>query len=226
MNLNMIAIETAHGLPKRVPLFRWTAHHVKEIFLAMLPHKFNLDGSGKVQITCGPRHDEPQYHQVLGTSNYFKEDFDFVAYYAMKPTQREEAILKLIQECFTDIARRHGQHENEAHISPTCEAVRLSQFRLALDVKKLSRRFRSAKIKIWIRRVLSRDEGESWRCDVIHQAKGLLYSEWLGEHPSYLYGAGLYKQSRLDGFDFEIRDALGKVRYQLNLRNIVSGIDC
>src|SRR4051812_43281500 len=109
MHLRQIAIEASRtALIPSEPVFRWTAHHVKEVFLALLPRRFILDGSGKVQITCGPRGNDIQYQQLLGTTNYYREEFAFQEYYAASPPEREEILLKTIEDALFDITLRAG----------------------------------------------------------------------------------------------------------------------
>src|SRR4051812_30577545 len=105
MHLRTLAVEASDlaRLPKE-PVFRWLVHHVREAFVTLLPAGFEVDASGKIQITCGPRGLSPQYEQVLGTSNYFVEDFDFKEFFAASPLERDELILATIETSLISIA--------------------------------------------------------------------------------------------------------------------------
>src|SRR5688572_18932080 len=78
-------------------VFRWTTHHVREMFAALLPSGYVLDGSSVVQVTCGPRGEDPQYGQCLGSSEYFVEGFDFAAYARAPARDRELVILSTLE---------------------------------------------------------------------------------------------------------------------------------
>jgi hypothetical protein len=53
MYLRELRIEQSKDVSKQninIP-FRWTAHHVREIFTALLPSKYTLDGSSLQMIS-------------------------------------------------------------------------------------------------------------------------------------------------------------------------------
>ncbi len=223
MYLKMITIEKTKGLvtPSDKPPFRWTCHHVKEIFLTSLPRKFSLDGSRKIQITCGRDPDTPTYSKVSGVTNYQVADFGFHDYYASKPHEREKAILQLLRDSFIDIIAHCGEREAKAEkkriVLDATNKVVSCNFRRKIAVKKLSRAVPSLPLKVQIYRVLSQEDGESWCCEVERNAKDLLFSEWMGKHPEYLYGAGLYATSEFDADVFRVFDNLGKRTYELDM---------
>lgn len=114
MQLRMIDLEADEQLEFRrlgFP-FRWSAHHVKEIFLSCLPKGYTLDGSSKITITCGSRtDDEPVYAQMLGTSRLYVEDFDFDFYKQATVEQRQEIILDLIVRSLREIGSSVGSSQ-------------------------------------------------------------------------------------------------------------------
>lgn len=219
MYLKMIAVEASKKatLPAG-RVFRWDAHHVKELFLAMLPCKLTLDGSSKVQVTCGPRGEEPQYQQVLGTSNYFREDFDFQRYYQLMPPERDRMLLQALEESFLDITSKvdAGAEARDA-ISKTARKVRERDFDLKIQSKKLSRPTHCRNLTVNVHRNLNRQVGEVWSCEVTVGDDRVVYRDWIGETPHYLDLTDFYKSSEWEGNVFIIRNRLGKMVYQLNV---------
>ena len=66
---------------KRGWFFHPTGHHVRALLLHFLPPHCVLDGSSKFSIISGnkPPH-EQRYHQMLGVSIYYVENFDMQEY--------------------------------------------------------------------------------------------------------------------------------------------------
>jgi len=199
------------------PRFRWLAYHVKEVFLALLPKRFQLNDTSKLQITCGPRGNERQYLEVLGTSEYFVEDFDFAAYYAKQGRQRDDFLLDVIEACLVDIdGRRRLDPATPERIASTVAAVRQSDFSVSREVKKLTRSTKCRKLKFAVSRHLNRDVGEGWSVDVVKKDKQVLDRQWIGEVPDFLDRTEQYRLSRWVGDQFQIVDPFDRVVYQLD----------
>lgn len=219
MNLRMIAVEASDQarIPDN-PAFRWTAHHVKEIFLALLPKGFALDGSSKLQITCGPRGTEPLCQQMLGATNYFQEDFDFESYFDAKPQERERTIVGLLQTVMTDIATRANVGGDVIDVvSDTAQAVRERGFSLKLHSKKLSSGYRRSGVRVDVYRNLSGQVGEAWSCELSRKGSSRIHEEWMGKKPHYLDLTDFYRSSEWNGGVFTIRNKLGKAVYELEV---------
>ncbi len=215
----MIAVEAScSAVVPNDPVFRWSVHHVKEVFLALLPPKFVLDGSSKVQITCGPRGQEAAYFQVLGATNYYQEEFDFDLYYAANAAEREELILTLLEKSFIEIATRVDDRPPslQDQILKAANEVRSLGFGLKLRSKKLSKSTPSRKLKLDIYRHLDRQVGEAWSVEIAIPNRGLVHREWIGKVPNYLDLTDFYKTSKWDGNSFVIQDRLSKTVYQLD----------
>lgn len=219
MYLKMIAVEASNRITlPAVPVFRWTAHHVKEIVLALLPPKFTLDGSSKIQVTCGPRGDEPQYRRTFGTAHYFREDFDFQRYYELTPLERDQMLLQVLEESFLDIATSVdvGAEVRDA-ISTTAKKVRACGFNLVLRSQNLSRCTPCRRLTVHVYRMLNREVGEVWSCKVRDRDGRLVHTELMGESPHYLDLTDFYKLSRWKGSVFEVQSRLGKSVYELDV---------
>jgi hypothetical protein len=219
MYLKMIAVEaSAKASMPSEPVFRWTVHHVKEIFLALLPQKFVLDGSSKVQITCGPCGDESQYQRVLGTTDYFREDFDFLQYYALKPAERDNMLLTVLQESLFDIASRVNECvEAQDVILAVARDVASHEFSLKLHSRRLSKVTSCRRLRVNIYRNLNRQVGEVWSSEVIARDHNLIHEEWIGEMPHYLDLTDFYKSSTWKGNVFVVQNRFGKTVYELDV---------
>lgn len=221
MYLSMLAIEASDGA--QVPeglVFRWAAHHVKEVYLALMPKKFVLDGSSKVQITCGPKGAELQYQQVLGASNYYAE-LDFALFNRVLPTERDEMALGVLEASLIAMGRcqRDWSDTKESVVNATAAMVRERDFRLCLPVRKLSKTL-PRKCKIDVYRNLSREDGEAWSCEIRDKEK-VIHKEWLGKRPNYLNRTDFYKRSGIVGSLFQIQCRLGIVVFELDVGKII-----
>ena len=77
MRFKILKIEASQAVKNQFePPFRWMAHHVKEIYMEMLPDVV-INGSQLIEIDCGPQGDEEIFDNILGSTNHFVEDFDF-----------------------------------------------------------------------------------------------------------------------------------------------------
>ncbi len=167
--------------------FRWTTHHVAEVFLALLPKQFVLDGSVKVQITCGPRGDEPKCQQMLGSTEYFNEGFDFNFYYDQPPCDRQEVILRLIEDSFIDIMSYCDPLEGTRfQLRDTVAAVREHDFALSIPSHKLSRSAPGRKVRVNVFRNLSHELGEVWSIRVVGATNRSSMKDGLGRRPDHL----------------------------------------
>lgn len=210
MYLRMITVVASHqaAVPDGL-VFHWSAHHVKEIFAALLPRNFSLDGSSKVQVTCGPRGGEPQYWQALGTSNYYVEHFNFHEYERASPELRENMILGVIEQSLADIASRSGKDSNP--VSATAQAVREHQFRLSIEIKRLAVTLPDRSARISVFRDLCRRKGECWTLRISDRRRNVLGEAPMGKCPHYLDMREAYRTAALEGSMFTVRDRFGKV---------------
>ena len=224
MHLSILAIRQSKSavVPNGIP-FGWTCHHVAEVFLALLPKRFVLDGSGLVQITCGPRDDEPKYQQMLGSTEVFSERFDFVSYYEQTPCERQEVILHLIEDSFIEIMS-YGVPPADARsvLRDTVAAVREHNFALSIPSRKLSRSTSSRKVRGNVFRNLSHELGEVWSIRFVAKNKQILHEAWIGTKPHYLDMGAVYARSRWNGTVFEILGRTGKVYYEFDVAPFLS----
>ncbi|MEW8507195.1 MAG: hypothetical protein AB2598_10855 [Candidatus Thiodiazotropha sp.] len=152
--------------------------------MELMPAKYVLDGSSKIQISYGARNDRAsQYKQMLGASNYFVEDFNFLSYFQDDESDRERRLLSLIRKSLVDIASRCGA--DKAVIEDVADSVEKSEFRLRRKIKKLSRKVPDSPLKIAVYRNLSLADGESWSMEVL-QKRDIVHKEVIGERPDYL----------------------------------------
>lgn len=223
--LNMLCVESAAGAPKPSgkTVFRWTAHHVKELLLYFLPKRFELDGCAKFTLFCGHRPSaEPAYSSMLGASWSYVENFDFTAYYACEARQREEVLLAALVDALTRVAVAHGQPTGP--IQEAAQQVRSCGFSLELPVDKLSRASPDRRLKLTVFRRLSLEDGEAWGIHVADRNGVQLGTEWITERPAYLDLSTHFNVSRWDGDTFEIiKRSPPRICYRLDIGKYKSG---
>ncbi len=214
--LRTLALEASHSakLPEGF-VFRWTAHHVKEIFHACLPPKFVLDGSSKLQITCGPRAGDPKYVQMTGASNYYVDQFDFSTYIDSSPSERETMILKVLVDSFCDIVSMNNRDVGE--IVTAGNAVIENNFQLSRECKNLRKRIRGTRLSVRVFRGLSKEFGESWSFQIRRDSSEIIHSGIIGSCPGFLDMRDFYKSATYSDGRFVIRDRLKAVAFSLDL---------
>jgi hypothetical protein len=218
--LELLPKLTARWLKPDKPVFRWTLHHAKEVFLALLPPKFVLDGSRKITIVCGWRSGrEEQYSQMNGTSVYFVEDFEFDWYRRITPPNREDVILQLLENSFLNIGSRcHWSRRQNDALYEIVKATRQCDFAQKLSRRRLSKWTTCRRLRVNIVRHLNRNDGEAWSCEVSRDDGVLVHSEWLHERPSHFARSELYNRSEWDGNSFKVRSRYtDRIEFQLDV---------
>jgi hypothetical protein len=188
--------------------FRLTAHHVKEIFIALLPSKYTLDGSSLFQITCGSSEGKPIYNRLpsFGCSEYFVEDFDFDSYYKYSQSEQEEIILDMIESVLLQIAEENNSDVEV--IKKNVRDVKDSNFYIKIKIQKLCKRHPTSKMRVNINRILSKEDGESWSLEV-YDGNNLVHEEYITKRPSYVDNRGTFFKSQWRGDIFYITDHIG-----------------
>lgn len=217
MKLTMLAVEAATDMstPNGLP-FRWSAHHVREGVLALLPRGLDVDGSSKIQITCAPgRARSRQYWQALGASEYVVEDVDFGRLAGLPSRERDICLLGLIEGALIDLAGRHHRgHAVETAIREACEALRRQDFRLDLPVPRLAKSSRDRTARARVVRCLNRDAGEAWRVEITTNSGAEPDIRWMTERPHYLDMRDVFARSEWAQGRFIVRDRLGRITYE------------
>ncbi len=198
----------ANGIMPPDFVFRWTAHHVREIFTALLPRNFDLDGSSVIQITCGPCTNDSKYESVLGSSEYFIEDFDFGFYAAASSNEREALLLSSVETALIEIAALAGT--SPAAIMATAQAVRDGGFKLELEVIKLRKRLPSSTNTVRVFRCLSSMDGETWRARCFDKNGKLCGAKVMGKAPDFLDRRDFYHAAELRDGQYIVLSRLGK----------------
>jgi len=192
------------------------AEHIALIFMRFLRPKFRLDGLVKTNITLGRVEGEPKYSRLLNVNQYYFEGFDFDAYDAASPEERDSLILDAIERSLLDIAQRHGSELEP--IRRAAAATRECGFDLR-GYTKLSRFTPSRKLQIKVFQRVSR-EGIEWGIDVA-SAKGVLLQTFAITRKTDAWrSAHDYRKSRWDGECFVILDFLGMPQYTLNVATL------
>ncbi len=220
MHLKELRIEASKGVCAQIDAalgvpFRWTVHHVREIFTRLLPFGFALDGSSVVQLTFGPGGGELPYRQVLGCSEFLVEDFDFAGYAIAPPKVREGMLLDAVEGALHRIASPVGKERSV--IAATALAVRERSFRLEYEIKKLRKLLAGSRDVVRVYRSLSADHGESWFCRRF-SATGSLRGEYvMGQSPGYLNRSDLYCSALVQGRQYCTFSRLGKETFRFDV---------
>ena len=209
-----------HGVLPSGIAFRWTAHHVREIFSAVLPRDTTLDGSSVIQITCGPRVAGPLYHRALGSSEYFVEDFDFAHYARASPRDREVLLLQVIETALHDIARLVGAEPTPIEVA--AQRVRDCSFALTQEVARLKRKIPNSPCAIRVFRSLSNELGESWLMRVCPPTGAAIEEVVMGKSPSYLDRREFYRAAEIEGANYIVRDTRGRETFRFDIVHLLS----
>jgi hypothetical protein len=197
--------------------FRQTSHHVGEIFIALLPTKYTLDGSSLFQITCGNSEEKPIYNRLayFGCSEYFVEEFDFNSYYNCSQAEQEKIILNMIESVLLQIAK--DNNSDTEVIKKTVQDIKDANFYMKIKIQKLCKKYSASKLRININRILSKEDGESWNLEV-YNGKNLVHEEYITKRPSYVDSRGTFFKSQWRGNVFSITDHIGlRESYKLDI---------
>ncbi len=190
--------------------------------MSLLPKTFTLDGSSKLHVWVGPRGQDPKYQQLLGSSIYYYEDFNFAEYFALPQLQRDLRALTVLETSFLDIGPRHDEKARQV-IRNACVSEKEMDFASTTRWEKLSKRNANKKVKVNVYRHLNRNDGEAWSCQVTTNDNVELHTEWIGDRPDYINRTEFYKTSRWQGDVFQICQRLGQVVHQLDIGPFLAG---
>lgn len=210
-----------HGIIEPGYSFRSTTHHVREIFTALLPSSYVLDGSSVFQITCGPRGEESQYRQCLGSSEYYVEDFEFSSYAKADPAGRERMILATVERALSDIATR--ANADSSVVKTTAAAVLEHNFQLTTEIKKLRKGLGTSGNKLQVYRSLASEFGEAWYARITDRHGSLLAEREMNKKPDSLDRRDYFKAAELIEGSYVVRDHLGKETFRLDVSRFVGG---
>jgi hypothetical protein len=199
--------------------FHWAVHHVKEIYLKMFPKNIEVNNSSKIAIEYGPRGNEPIFDNVLGVTSYFVEDFNFDTFYKLNNNDRENMILKNINNVILDITKRTVKDKNIINeIENVANKVKENNLNMEIEVSKLSKITFDRKYKINIYRILNKEVGESWKYKKIYRKTKVVVEEnWLKKIPDYLDRTDYYKKAEISEKEYIIYDNLNCVTYKMNI---------
>jgi hypothetical protein len=216
MYLKEIRIRTTKAIRNRYePPFEWTLHHVRQIYMSLLPSKFTLDGSSLLQIHCGSIDEISKDPNALGITNYYCEEFDFESYYKF-PTKREDVIIKLIESSMLSIVSQLDLDIDQTLILKTSEEVRQCNCSLKIHIKKLSKKYPKSKLKVNVYRNLSKEDGETWSIE-LRSKENTLFEGYLKERPDYLDRSDYFKRSFWQDNFFIIHCNLNKEVFRFDI---------
>lgn len=146
--------------------FRWMAHHVAEIYIYLLP-KININESSKITLEFGASTpNDVFFDAMLGCTNVFIEDFDFVEFYKSDTIKRDTMLVNEITKNLIRIYKRRNNREEDIQvILSTAEKVVATEFNLDIPIKRLQKKGKDKKIEV--HRILNSKVGEAWKCIVI-----------------------------------------------------------
>jgi hypothetical protein len=197
--------------------FHGKTHHVVEMFTHLLPEGFDLDGSAKVTITCGPRGPESPYQQLMGTSHYFVEDFDFGRFFSISGEERDKMTLRTIHDVLTDIALRRGREEVVVVLAAIARSIEASGFQMELPMRRLTQVRNTWGWRIHVSRRLDRESGESWIAELLDHGGNRLAQKGMTQPSGGLDRRHLFHQAQLDGRVYSVMNRFGKRVFEWDL---------
>ena len=117
------------------------AHHVAEIYIYLLP-KININESSKITLEFGASTpNDVSFDAMLGCTNVFIEDFDFVEFYKSDTIKRDTMLVNEITKNLIRIYKRRNNREEDIQvILSTAEKVVATEFNLDIPIKRLQKK--------------------------------------------------------------------------------------
>lgn len=199
--------------------FRFFAHHIKEIFLALFPRNISVNNSSKIAIEFGIRGNEPKFNNELGVTNWFIEEFNFNGFYLANDYEKEIILLENIKDALIDIIKNYSMNNNAIEqIINTSNKVIENKFSLEIEIKKLSKITLDKKYRINIYRVLNKEAGEGWKIVKTDRKTSMIVEEnWMINIPNYLDKTDFYKRAEINRNEYILKNYLGDIVYKINV---------
>ena len=156
---------------------------------------------------------------MLGSSEYFVEDFDFAFYGSASPTERELLLLKVVEDALGDIARR--VNADFSVIAEAAQGVRDCDFRLATEIERLKKRIPGSACTIRVVRSLSSAQGEVWLLHARARDGTVLEEVVMGKAPNYLDRRDFYRVADVDGTDYVVKERLGRESFRFDFGHLL-----
>ena len=195
--------------------FRWMAHHVAEIYIYLLP-KININESSKITLEFGASTpNDVSFDAMLGCTNVFIEDFDFVEFYKSDTIKRDTMLVNEITKNLIRIYKRRNNREEDIQvILSTAEKVVATEFNLDIPIKRLQKKGKDKKIEV--HRILNSKVGEALKCIVIETESPFNIREvWMTNLPNFLDRTDYFNKLELKDDRCVIYNKLGNVSFQL-----------
>lgn len=194
--------------------FSRLSYPVVELFRALIPGKYVLDGMRKVNIMVGVPQECAGYAQLINVSELRIPEFDFKKFFAALPLEQAEMILCLIETSLLDLAARFNA--DPAPLQAASREIRDRNFQWTGIIQPLSRSTPSRKTKMQVFRTLSL-EGQVWGINLCN-GKGTVLHTFMIPVPDFSALLNL-RRSKWDGNDFVLLDTLGHEHYRLRARD-------
>ena len=216
MKLSILDIERARGADRENELpFRWQAHHVKEIILSRLKG-LDIDGSSKITLEfSSPPAGDDAYSQMLGTSNFHRDCFDFKLYESLAGFQKDKYLSDEIFDALIEVAKFAGNETAQVQLSVLKADILNTHFAQSELIDKISKKSVKNRIAVEIFRILNREVGEGWQYVLNH--KDHIKTGWVNSVPDYLDGHEIYKKSFLNATSFWIIDSFKNVVFECGI---------
>ena len=216
MKFKILTLETTKlaNIPNELLPFRWVTHHVKEIFMALLPN-IEINGSSKIEISFGSRGDEVIFDNVLGVTNFFIEDFDFLKFYSLTKNKQDIIIIEAIKDSLLAINKSQGNDLSVVNaIIMTANDVIHSDFKLQIPINRLGKKSSDKNYEVSVIRNLSAEVGEAWSCLIKNKKTNLISEKWITKVPDYLDRIDYFKTAEIKKDVYTIFNSFGKQVFQ------------
>lgn len=221
MKFRILTLEVTKtaNIPNGLP-FRWLTHHVKEIFMALLPD-IEINNSSKVEISFGPRGEEAIFDGILGVTNCFVENFDFYNFYLLSPKEQDLVILDEIQKALISICLRNSNNQVavDSIKNTICKIIDIG-VELDININKLTKTTYDKRYRFKIYRILDRTVGEAWRCHATDYNSQKEVDIWMTNVPSYINRNSYFKKAEIINNTYTIYNHLSKITFEINIEEL------
>lgn len=123
-----------------------------------------VNNSSKVVLSFGPKGDEVIWNGILGVSNVFIENFNFIKFYSSNLQNQQNVILEIIVNSLVKLSNNNNVVSNI--INETAKKVAEAEFNVKIKIKKLSKITPNKLYEINVYRCVNSIDGECWVCEM------------------------------------------------------------
>jgi hypothetical protein len=191
--------------------FNVTTHTVQDIFLYLIPNRFEFDNILKLIIDINSG-EKPLKNKINfdGYVQYSLNNFDFDEYFKLTKVQQNEVILNVLSDTISQIP--NVSVENQKIAFDIIKKIKESNFEYTF-ISKLSKQQRSKKHKAIVE-IQINDDGQNSFLKIENNSQEEILKLHLIKNIVYEFYNNLYK-SKWEGNNFQIIDRNGEIFRQV-----------